>query len=161
MSETRKNIQEELNNIAPILSGLKPKDIVVPAYYFENLQQQVMNKIKAEKAEKSFFDILLLKCLQFLKPQYMVPAFTIIILVSVSALLHISEKQQRFYANPETISEYLLEEELNMETIKSQLTAQDVKALEKHIAINFSEKSIINEVFLEEVDEEILINEYM
>lgn len=161
MSETRKNIQEELKSIAPVLSGLKPKDIEVPAYYFENFQEQVIAKIKAEETEKSFFDILIFKCLQFLQPQYAVPAFTIAILVSVSAILHISEKQQQFSANPEIISEYLLEEELNIETINSQLTPQDIKAFEQHIALSFSEKNVVTDFYLDEIDEEILINDYM
>lgn len=160
MSETRKNIQEELASIAPLLANAKPQQKEAPAFYFEAMQNSVMNKIKEAPAKEPLFEIWLQHFLIFLQPKYAVPAFTIALLFFASAIFHLTTPTQFYNIASEAISEYLIEEDINIENINGELTKNDITAIEKTIAINNAWQNNISEYIFED-DDDFFIEDFI
>jgi len=158
MDEKSKNIQDELKEIAPVLSTINKQQKNAPAFYFENMQQRVLNEISVDKNEPSLFDKWLNTLLQIFQPKYALPFATITFLFVVATVLHMPENnftgtQNKLVVNKQAISDFLAEEDISLDVISRNLNNTEVSKLTLLFASNTIQKKNIKEYILDDIDE--------
>lgn len=167
MKEDNKNIQQELENIAPFLASL-PKKEKVPMpnqIYFEGLQQRVANRLAIEAPIKpnspSSMDVWIEKIMILLQPKFSVAYLTVIGLMIISQIFKTENIDKPIVIVSNTaIQEYLTETELSEEIIADNINNSDIISLEKQLATNNDlPKESINNFILENNIETYLTEE--
>jgi hypothetical protein len=158
MNERSNNIQDELKEIAPLLSSFNKQQKNAPAFYFENMQQRVLNEISITKHELSLFDKSLNALLQIFRPKYALPLATITILFAVASVLHMPENNfidapNKVVLNNEAISNFLAEEDISIDIISNNLKDSEVSKITLLFASKNIKQNNINDYILDDIDD--------
>jgi hypothetical protein len=170
MNREKDNIKNELNELAPTLAGMQPREnLQVPAHYFEGLQHRVMESISMEASAKQQQELpaWLNKILWLLQPQYSVAFATVVMLIVVAAVFQtpqtgIDEANISVAEIPaETVTEYLAEAEIETDAIGMQLSDNDINELEQLLAFQpVLERETYNEL-INHFDESKIVEEFL
>ncbi len=159
MNEKSNHIQDELKEIAPMLSSVNKQTKNAPAFYFENMQRRVLNEISITKqGSASLFDKWLNILLQIFQPKYALPAVTVVFLFAMATVLHLPESNfteatNSVALNNEAIGNFLAEEDISIDVISSNLNDNEVSKLTLLFASNTIQKNNIKDYFLDDIDE--------
>jgi hypothetical protein len=169
MPNEKEKIKNELNQLSPELSKLNKGELFeVSAYYFEGLQQRVLERIRIEAPAKTQQDIpaWLNKILWALNPQYSMALAMVIVVIVIAGVFNndgnFSEKNiSATGISTEAVSEYLLENEITTDIIANRLSDNDILELENQIAFYRPiETETINEL-LNNIDELKIMEEFL
>lgn len=159
MNEKSSHIQEELKEIAPMLSSINKQTKNAPTFYFENMQQRVLNEISITKqGATSLPDKWLNILLQIFQPKYALPAIIIAFLFAMATILHLpknnfTEAPNEVALNNEAISNFLTEEDISLDIISSNLNDSEVSKLTLLFTANTIQKNNIKDYILDDLDE--------
>lgn len=155
MNEEKRDIQKEISQIAPVFAHIEARYDCIPSdKYFAAMQQHVWKKIfipAQVHSRHTSLPVWIEYLLSFLQPQYSLVLITIIGVAIASALLH-SGKSADMH-EPDPIAEYLLEEDITIEEVMSEMTSDDIALFEKNLHLAYTDEIYtIYDYFLDNPD---------